>query len=280
MKIAISCESTNDLSKEILDSYDIKVIPYHIVLKDLEFQDGTYSTDQMLQMVEEYDCLPKTNALNEYQYTEYFKELRKEYDAVVHVSLSSGLTSSTNNAFMASKNVDNVFVVDSLSLSTGIGLLCMYARELANDGVEPEEIQAKLNERKGALQVSFVVERLDFLYKGGRCSSLQLLGSNLLKIRPRIVVKDGKMLSDKKYRGKMSGVVAKYCEDTLNEFNKPSLDKVFITYTTATEQMVEEAKTALENAGFEKIYITRAGGTIASHCGGNTLGILYFNDAE
>ena len=280
MKIAVSCESTSDLSKELLQEYDVKIIPYHIVLDGEEFEDGKYTTEEMLQKVEECGMLPKTNAINVYDYTEYFKNLRKEYDAVIHVCLSSGLSSSCNNAINASKELDNVFVIDSLSLSTGIGLLCMYARELANANEEPKVIAEKVQDRVSKLQVSFIVERLDFLYKGGRCSSLQRFGANLLKLRPRIVVSEGKMSSDKKYRGKMGGVIAKYCEEVLQEFNTPDLDKVFITYTTAMPEMVESARKACENAGFKNIYETRAGGTIASHCGGNTLGILYFNDGE
>ena len=130
------------------------------------------------------------------------------------------------------------------------------------------------------MQVSFVIERLDYLFKGGRCNSLQFFGANLLKLRPRIVVKDGKMSADKKYRGNMEKVVAKYCEETLYEFDTPDLERVFITYTTATLEMVDAAKKALTDAGFKNIYETHAGCTIASHCGGNTLGILYFNDGE
>lgn len=280
MKIAVSCESTSDLSKELIKEYDINIIPYHIVLDGEEFEDGKYTTEEMLQKVEECGELPKTNAINVYDYTEYFKGLRKEYDAVIHVCLSSGLSSSCNNAINASKELENVFVIDSLSLSTGIGLLCMYARELANANEDPKVIAEKVQDRASKLQVSFIVERLDFLYKGGRCSSLQRFGANLLKLRPRIVVGAGKMSSDKKYRGKMGGVIAKYCEEVLEEFNTPDLDKVFITYTTAMPEMVDSARKACENAGFKNIYETRAGGTIASHCGGNTLGILYFNDGE
>lgn len=280
MKIAISVESTNDLSKELLKKYDISVIPYNIVLGDKEFKDGDLSTEEMFEYVDKYNTLPKTNAINEYTYAEYFEELKKKYDAVVHIALSSGITSSCGNAFRAAKNVENTYAVDSMSLSTGIGLLAMYARELADAGVEPSEIAKKVQDRAGKLQASFVVERLDYLHKGGRCSSVALLGANILKIRPRIILKEGKMISDKKYRGQMGSVISKYCTETLAEFSTPELDKAFITYTTATEDMLSAARTALKSAGFKNIYETRAGGTIASHCGANTLGILYFNDGE
>lgn len=280
MKIAISVESTNDLSEELLQKYDIKVIPYTITLGDMTFKDGEHTTAEMFEYVDKYGTLPKTTALNEYEYTEFFKEILESYDALVHICLSSGITSSCGNAERAAKNVENAFVVDSRSLSTGIGLLAMYARELAEEGLSAEEIAKTVQARADKLQVSFVVERLDYLYKGGRCSSLQLLGANLLKIRPRIVLKEGKMISDKKFRGNMGGVVAKYCAETLKDFNTPDLKRVFITYTTATPEMLESARKALSEAGFKEILETRAGGTIASHCGANTLGILYFNDGK
>ncbi|MBQ7339709.1 MAG: DegV family protein [Clostridia bacterium] len=280
MKIAISVESTNDLTTKMLVDNDIKVIAYNIVLGDREFKDGEVSTEDMFKYVDENGVLPKTNAINEYTYTEYFEELKKNYDAVVHICLSSGITSSCGNAFKAAENLENVYAVDSMSLSTGIGLLALYARELANAGEDAESIAKKVQERAYKLQVSFVVERLDYLHKGGRCSSVALLGANLLKIRPRIIVKEGKMISDKKYRGHMGSVIAKYCAETLAEFNTPDLDKVFITYTTATPEMLEAARKAVTEAGFKNIYETKAGGTIASHCGANTMGILYFNDGN
>ncbi len=278
MKIIVSVESTCDLSKELIEKFDISVIPYEIVMGDLNFKDGEMGATELFALVDEKGVLPKTNALNEFEYTEYFENLRAKGDAVIHICLSSGLSSSCGNAERAAKNVDGVYVVDSCSLSTGIGLLAIHARELAEEGKTPEQIVEVLEERKQKLQVSFVIERLDYLYKGGRCNSLAYFGANLLKLRPRIVVKGGKMGADKKYRGQMGKVVAKYCEDVLFESNNPDLDKVFITYTSATPEMVAQAREALENAGFKNIYETNAGCTIASHCGANTLGILYFND--
>lgn len=280
MKIAVSVESTNDLSQDLIQKYDIKVIRYEIILGDRVFKDGDLSTADMFAYVDKNGVLPKTTALNEYEYTEFFQDILKDYDAVIHVALSSGLSSSCSHAMQAAKNLENVYVVDSLTLSTGIGLLAIYARELANQGVAPEEIYNKVQARVEKLQVSFVIERLDYLYKGGRCSSLQLLGANLLKLRPRIVVKNGKMGTDKKYRGNMASVVSKYCQEVLSDYPTPDLDKVFITRTSATPEMMAAARAVCENAGFKNIYETYAGGTIASHCGANTLGILYFNDGE
>lgn len=280
MKIAISVESTNDLTKELIEKNDIKVIPYQIVLGDKVFKDGEISTPEIFEYVDKNGTLPKTNAINQFEYTEYFENIKKDYDGVVHICLSSGLSCSCQNAKNAASELENVYVVDSLTLSSGIGLLALYARELADKGLDAKEIAEKVEKRLKNLQVSFVIERLDYLYKGGRCNSLQLFGANLLKLRPRIVLNDGKMGADKKYRGNMEKVVTKYCEETLNEFNTPDLDKVFVTYSTATPEMVNAAKQACIDAGFKNVYEAHAGCTISSHCGGNTLGILYFNDGD
>ncbi len=280
MKIAISLETTCDLTKELIDEYGFKIIPFHITLGERSFVDGEVSTKEMFDYVDETGTLPKTNAINEFEYTEYFEELKKEYDNVVHISLSSCISSSCSNAIRASQNVEGVYVVDSLSLSTGISLLAMYAKDLVDQGLEASVIAQKVQERVNKVQASFVLERLDYLHKGGRCNLLSLLGATILKIRPRIVVKNGKMSSDRKHKGSIERATKKYCEGVLEDFNTPDLDRVFITYTTANEEMLESARSAVRERGFKRIYETRAGGTIASHCGAHTLGILYFNDGE
>ena len=278
MRIAISAETTCDLSKELIEQYNVHIIPYTIQLNGRSFPDGELTTEEMFEIVDRTKELPKTSAVNEEEYREHFTKLKEEYDGIIHVSLSSGITLATSNAIKAAEQFENVYVVDSLSLSSGIGLLVRLAGILVEQGLPIEEIYAKLEERKKYVQASFVIERLDYLYKGGRCSSLQYFGANLLKLRPRIVLKDGKMHSDRKFKGAMGRVVEKYCASVLEDFPTPDLDCVFITYTTASEEMVAAARAACENAGFRHIYETHAGGTIASHCGAHTLGILYFND--
>ena len=278
MKIAISAESTIDLPKEMLKEFDIHTLPYTIILGDKEFLDGEIMPEEIFKFYEETKTLPKTSAINAVQYEEYFKNLLKGYDAVVHFCLSSEISSSCKNAMEASQKLKNVFVVDSKSLSTGIALQAIYASKLVNGGASAEEVCEKCLKRVPFVQASFVLKKLEFLYKGGRCSALSYFGANLLQIRPQIILKDGKMGPHKKYRGNMDKVVKNYCADTLDEFNNPDLEVGFVTYTTATEKMVEEAKTALRERGFKTIYETKAGATISSHCGENTLGILYMND--
>lgn len=278
MKIAISAESTIDLPKEMLNEFDIHTLPYTIILGDKEFLDGEIMPEEIFKFYEETKTLPKTSAINAVQYEEYFKNLLKEYDAVVHFCLSSEISSSCKNAMEASQKLKNVFIVDSKSLSTGIALQAIYASKLVSGGASAEEVCEKCLKRVPFVQASFVLKKLEFLYKGGRCSALSYFGANLLQIRPQIILKDGKMGPHKKYRGNMDKVVKNYCADTLDEFNTPDLEVGFVTYTTATEKMVEEAKTALRERGFKTIYETKAGATISSHCGENTLGILYIND--
>ena len=277
MKIAITAESTIDLPKELLEKYEIITIPFSVILGDNEFKDGEITSGDIFKFVEENKILPKTSAINEAQYAEFFESVLKDYDAVVHFCLSSEISSACSHAKAAKDNMNNVFVVDTKSLSTGIALLAIYARELANEGKTAEEIAKLCEARTKDVQASFVVKKLDYLHKGGRCSSIALLGANLLSIRPEIVLSEGKMVSAKKYLGKMEKVIEKYCKDVLLDNSNPDTKYAFVTYTTATDEMVNIAKSALQNAGFETIYETTAGATITSHCGENTLGILFLN---
>ena len=275
MKIAISAESTIDLPKEILNKYNIKTVPFTILLGEETVLDGEVPTETIFDYVTENKVLPKTSAVNEFQYEEHFENLLKDADAIVHYALSSEMSCAYTNAVKASKKFKNVYVVDSRSLSTGIALLAIKATKMAEAGKSAEEIFEQTNADTALVQASFVINKLDYLKKGGRCSSLALLGANLLKIRPQIVVRNGKMVSGKKYRGDFNIVVKNYCADTLKEFSSYDNSLAFVTYTTASAEAVNYADEALKNAGFKEIYHTRAGGTIASHCGPNTLGILF-----
>ena len=280
MKIAISVETTADLTKEILAEKDIKVVAFNILLGDQTFMDGEITTEDIIEFVNKNKILPKTSAINEYTFTEHFENLLKDYDAVVHFSLSSKLSCACENAMKAADKLKNVYVIDTQSLSTGIGLLALYGCDLVEQGLTAKEIQEKCIARISSIQASFALKRVDYLYKGGRCSVLSFLGANLLRICPQIIVKDGKMIAGKKYRGNYKHVVENYCHDVLDEFNTPDHKRAFVTYTTATEDVISVAVESLRSAGFEQVFITRAGGTITSHCGENCLGILYLNDGN
>lgn len=280
MRIAISAESTIDMPKEMLDEYNIHTIPFTILLGEDTKLDGELDPKEIFEYVLINKVLPKTSAVNEYQFSEYFNELLKEYDGIIHFSLSSEMSSAYSNACKVAKELNNVYVIDSRSLSTGIALQAIYATKLVKEGREIEEIVNKVKIRIPYTQASFILSRLDYLYKGGRCNAIQLLGSNLLKLHPQIIVNNGKMEAHKKFRGNTSNVVFKYVDATLEEFNNPDLEEVFITYTTANESVIERIKEILIERGFKNIHITTAGATISSHCGEHCLGILYMNDGK
>lgn len=278
MKIAISSETTIDLTKELIEEYDLKLVPYPILLGDKSVTDCEVTADDIIEYVNRTGVLPKTSAVNEYTYTEHFKNLLKDYDAVVHFSLSSEMSAACSNAKRAAEQFKNVYVVDTLSLSSGMALLAFYAKRLADQGVSAKEIYERSAARVPYLQVGFELKRLDYLYKGGRCNALSYFGANLLKIRPQIIVEKGKMIPGKKYRGNYNHVVKNCCRDILEKYDNPDLTEAFLTYSTADDEVVATAKSILEDRGFKKIHVTRAGGTITSHCGEGCLGILYIND--
>ena len=278
MKVAISTESAADLPKELLEKYDIRTLPFSVTLGDRTGFDGEITGADIIAYVNQNKVLPKTGAINEEQFTEHFSNLLKTHDAVVHFSLSSGLSSAYNNALSVAKNFKNVYVVDSKSLSTGIGLLALYGRKLADKGLSAKEIYEKCLVRVPYVQVSSELKRVDYLYRGGRCSMLALLGANLLRIRPQIVVRDGKCVSGKKYRGKFEHIVEKYVRDTLEEFNNPDLSIAFVAYTSASPEIIENTVKIMKERGFEKVYVTKAGATVVSHCGEDCVGVYYIND--
>ena len=281
MKIAITSDSTIDLTKELLQEYDIKILPLQFTLGDNVYRDGDLTNEQIFEFVNNGGALPKTSAENAEGFKEFFTEILKEYDAIIHFDISSDISSTFNNARIASLEFDGkVEVIDSKNLTTGIALLAIYARKLTKTESDIKVIAEKVRERIPYVQTSFVVERLDYLHKGGRCSSVALLGANLLKIRPQIVLKDGKMGSAKKFRGPMPMVVSKYCTETFAEFNNPDKSVIFITYSSATPEMIEAAYNVVNQQGFKTVYETKAGGIVSSHCGENTLGIIYINDGK
>lgn len=282
MKIIISSESSQDLGDALIRKFDIKIIPFQLIIGSRTGKDGIdLFAEDIFKYYDDTGNLAHTSALNEAEYEQYFQGLLKEGDAIIHIALGSKISSSCSSALKAAEKFSgNVKVIDSESLSTGIGLLVIYAAELREQGKSFEEIYELVSARVPHVQASFVLEKVNFLYKGGRCSALSYLGANILGIKPQIVVRDGRCVSGRKYRGKFNEVVKKYVETTLEEFDHPDYHMVFITYTTADDEIVNWIEVTLKAKGFKNIYITKAGGTISCHCGAHTLGILYFNDGK
>lgn len=276
-RLAISTETAADLNEELIRERQIECVPYGIVLGEKTYYDGEFSTQQIFDYVKQYKVLPKTNAVNQYSFEEHFSKLSKEYETIVHFTLSSGVTSAYQNACKAAEKFDNVYVVDSKQISAGIALLVLRACDMRDEGAGAKEIIDEVCERTKYIQSSCVIDTLDYVHKGGRCSSILLLGANLFKIHPEILILNGKMEMYGKFRGNMRMTVENYCKKTLEEFNEPDLNRVFITHCRASDEEVEAAQNALKTYGFKNIYTVIAGSTVTSHTGPNSLGIQYLN---
>lgn len=278
MKIKITSDSTCDLSPELIEKYNIDILPLYVGMGDDVLKDGVEATpEDIYAFVDKTGILPKTSAPNLADLTELFEKYTKDGYEVVHFSISADFSSSYTTACLAAEEVGNVKVVDTRNLSTGSGLVVLHGCEMAQNGATPEEIQKECSELTGRVEASFVVDSIDYLHKGGRCSSVAALGANLLKLKPCIEVIDGKMQSAKKYRGLIDRVILNYVTDRLNGRDDIDKHRIFITHTKCSEQIVEEVRKKINqlSPGFEEILETTAGCTITSHCGPYTLGILF-----
>jgi len=275
-KIAISAESTIDLPKDMLKKFEISTVPFGVFLGDDLIKDGDITIDEMFEFVKRTKILPKTSAVNEMEFQEHFEKLLENNDAVIHFSLSSKASLAYDNAKKAAEKMKNVYVVDSLSLSTGIALLALRAMDLIKEGKDVKTVYEECLKLREKMRVNFIIEKLTFLHKGGRCNLAQLMAASIFGIKPQITVKDGKMLLGSKFKERnMNKAVEKFTKNVIDAYSELDLNTAFITYTTATDEMINTIKTALENKGFKTIYAVRAGITIASHCGENTIGIIF-----
>ena len=281
-KIRISADSTCDLSPELIEKYDIAITPLKITLGDTDYTDQIDITPQKIyDYVAETGVLPKTAAVSVGTYTDVFTELKKDCDEVVHFTISSEMSSCYQNAVLAAEEVGGVYVVDSRNLSTGIGHLAIEAAIAAQDETKAgKDVFDYVSSLVDRLDVSFVINSVNYLYKGGRCSGVAAVGANLLKLKPLIEVHDGKMDMAGKYRGNMKDVVKKYITDRLTVPGaKFKRDRIFVTCTCTDYDLPNYAKEIVESLGlFDEVLITIAGSTITSHCGKDTLGILYINE--
>lgn len=281
MKIKITADSTCDLSKELLEKYDIATMPLHIVLGEKDYLDGvTIEPDDIYSYYASDKKLPKSGARSAEEYMEFFESfLNNGYDAVVHYDISSDMSSSYDNAVVAAGKLENVYVVDSRNLSTGTGLLVLDGCEMAGEGMTAKDIALRSISRVDAVRASFIIDKLDFLYKGGRCSSLAYLGANLLSINPCIEVKNGKMGVGAKPMGRYSRCVEKYAAEVKKSCTNPDKKRCFVTHTKMDAGLAERVIEIVKSWNvFDEILETTAGCTVTTHCGSNTIGILFIND--
>lgn len=278
MKIKVTADSTCDLSPALVERYGITIIPLTVTCDGKSYLDGTeIDPETLLSITEATGGIAATAAVNVLAYHNVFREVLREADAVVHFTISSSMSGCYQNACIAAEEVGNVYVVDSENLSTGIGHLVLDACLLAEEGMDGAAIKAALDERKKKLDVSFVLSTLEYLRRGGRCTTLAAMGANLLKLHPCINVIDGAMGVGKKYRGNIQSCLVQYVRDKLAEPDSVDPRRIFITdsgFDEETRALVE--KTVRECVPFEEVIRTRAGCTVSCHCGPGCLGILFY----
>ena len=283
--VKIISDSTCDLSKDLLEKYDIDITPLHIVLGEDEYEDGVNITpDEIYKWSDETKETPKTSAAGIEQTTEIMRSYVEAGREIVCFSISAGMSTTVNVMNMAAQVLeaeDKIKVIDSANLSTGIGLLVIEAAIMAKEGKSAQEISERIEHLKPLVRSSFVVDTLTYLHRGGRCTGLATMAGGVLKLHPKIVVEDGKMRPDKKYRGKMERIVMDYVKDMEEDLKIAKQDRVFITHSGCSEDIINEVKSYLQTLNiFGEILVTRAGGVISSHCGPGTLGVLYIKRYE
>lgn len=278
--VKIIADSTCDLSQELLTKYDISILPLHVLLGEEEYLDGrTITPDQIYSWSDAHKTTPKTSAPSLVEAMELMKPYVEEKREIVCFSISDEMSTSGNVMRLAAEELDAaqlVTVINSANLSTGIGLLVIEAAIMAGNGATGKEIAEKMEELKPLVRASFVVDTLTYLHRGGRCSGVAALAGSALKLHPKIVVENGKMAPQKKYRGKIDRVILDYVHDLEQDLKSAKKERVFITHSGCDAVVVEAVRSYLEGLQvFDEILETRAGGVISSHCGPGTLGVLF-----
>lgn len=280
--IKITTDSASDLN-DLFKTREIGEFPLYVMLGDKQYLDDIdVKPTQIFEFYEKTGELPKTAARSIEDFYEYFKSFTDHGDSVVHIAISSQISATYEHASVAAKRLENVYVVDGLSLSSGTGLLALAAADLRDGGLDAPHIVQTLEARKKEIQASFMINTLEFLYKGGRCSGLSAFFGKAFSIKPTMQLIDGKITVARKFLGNFNKNIVKYVDHTLQKYDRPDKTRVFITHTYADKTAVDAVRARLVEYGFapENIIETLAGSTITSHCGKSTLGILYINDGN
>lgn len=280
MAVRILTDSTCDLSPELVKEFDIRVIPLNIIMGDKSYRDGIEaSQSEIFKWADENKTTPKTSAPDLGFAEDFLKQFMDAGDEAVFIGISEDMSSTCQTMRLAAEDLEykDFYVVDSMNLSTGVGLQVLRASDYAKQGMSAAEIAKKIEEDRGKVRASFCIDTLTYLHRGGRCSGVAALLGAALMLKPMIAVRDGKMGVARKYRGKIRKVLKQYAEDMLPELQNAITDRVFITHT-ASDETAAEIREYVESLGiFEHVYETKAGGVISSHCGPGTLGILFYS---
>ena len=277
MNIKILSDSTCDLPQEVIEKYNITIIPLAVIKNGEQFNDGINITPaDIFNHVANGGDLCSTAAVNIGEYADWFAKYAEDYDGVVHVNISSEFSSCYQNATLAAEEFTNVRVIDSRNLSTGQGLVVLKACELTKECTDLDALAKELRAFTEKVEASFLLDRLDYMVKGGRCSAAAALGANLLNLKPCIEVKNGKMGVVKKYRGNYAKCLANYVKDRLAGRDDVDKGTLFVTRTPIADDCLDAVREAVgQYNDFETTYWNEAGCTVSCHCGPGTLGVLF-----
>ena len=282
-KTAIIADSTCDLSEELLERYQVTIVPLHIRLGDAEYRDGADITPaEIFAWADEHKTTPKTSAVSVEDVISALEKVLQDADEAVCFCISESMSASGEMMRVAAAEMgvsDRVFVINSQNLSTGIGLQVIEAAIAAQQGKSGAEIAAEIEAVIPKVRASFVVDTLTYLHRGGRCSGLTAMAGSALKLHPMITVTNGAMSAGKKYRGKMDKVIMDYVEDLIPQIETARPERIFVTHSGCDAQIVAKVRERLERTGrFAEILETIAGGVVSSHCGPGTLGVLFIEE--
>ena len=278
--VIITADSTCDLSPELCSRFQIQVIPLTITLGEATFLDGeSFTPADMYARYREDGTLPKTSAPSVQSFLDFFRPFVEQGFEVIHLDISSELSGSFNAARLAASELNGVYVIDSMMLSTGVGLLAIEAAECRDQGMSAFDIAVHLSDLRSKVSTSFVLDTLEFMWKGGRCTGVSAFGANLLKIKPGLEMRNGKLEVCKKYRGNINHVYQQYITERLSG-KKVRPGHVFLTESGEVDPAVLKDLEALvkQLTGCKEIHHTVAGCTVSSHCGPKTLGVLFIEE--
>ncbi len=284
MKIAVSGESTMDLKPHIALLMGIHILPFHVQMGEESYADGAdeASPEKIFEYFERTGDLAKTSAANAEEYRAHFDKLLEEYDAVIHFSISSRLSGGYSNACLAAEGDKRIRIVDSKTVSFGIAMMAREAKKLIDEGVEDlDEIEKKCLYVREHTQASLLIDKLDYMWRGGRCSKLTLIGANLLKIKPAIVSEeDGKLGVGRKFRGKLERSVQDYLNATLDSYTGIDYSYAMLGYTVTPKEVIDDAVNLLKERGFKEVFVSQCNATDSCHGGPNVVGFAFLYEKK
>ena len=275
--VIITTDSVCDMPKELLERYQVRMIPLTISEGDHSYKDGVdFTPDDIYELYDSQHLLPKTSAISPQEFIDFFTPLTQDGSEVVHIDISSACSATYQNACMAASELDGVFPVDSLHLTLGQGLLVIEACRLRDEGYSAQEIVERLLIYREKIATSFVVDTLEFLWKGGRCSGLTAFGANLLQVRPCLELREGEIKVARKYRGTMQKVYTQYIRDYLSRENIDTRMGFLVHSGRISQETLDQLRQLiLELVPFSEVPIVRAACTVTSHCGPGTIGVIF-----